>query len=53
MTKLEMTIRKVSDLRDFYLKIKKKDAVPAKPGGRRTPMRSPRTDRCSPDKSAV
>ena len=24
MTKLEMTIRQVSDLRDFYMKIKKK-----------------------------
>jgi len=35
MTKLELTIRQVSDLRDFYLKIKKEKVKKPKAGATR------------------
>ena len=35
MTKLEMTIRQVSDLRDFYMKIKKEKSKKHKAGATR------------------
>jgi hypothetical protein len=39
MTKLEMTIRHVSDLRDFYMKIKKEKGMKPKAGIRTTAPR--------------
>lgn len=42
MTKLEMTIRRVSDLRDFYMKIKKEKSKNRKAGASPTDT-APRT----------